>query len=72
MGRVTVQFGQFLFAHVSDITSNGLFVSHVNIYEQQLMSNAYIKKMKIGCSLQNKTDKGKTVWNFSENKLYWF
>ena len=32
-----------LIAPISDITSNSSFVSHVNIYEQQLMSNAYIK-----------------------------
>ena len=41
--RATIQFGQFSFAPVSAITSNSPFVSYVNIYEQQLMSNAYIK-----------------------------
>ena len=32
-----------LIAPVSDITSNSSFVSHVSIYDQQSMSNAYIK-----------------------------
>ena len=42
MGRVTVGFGHFLFSLFLKLRVT-IFVSHVNIYEQQLFSNAYIK-----------------------------
>ena len=59
LGSVIVGFNTSCFSLVSGITSNCLFVSYVNIYEQQSYSNAYVKNKSLDV-LAKQNRKGKT------------
>ena len=67
MGRVTVRFGHFLFSLFLELRV-AVFVSHVNIYEQPLFSNAYIKNESLDVlAKQNRKRKNKLKFHMKIN-----
>ena len=62
MNRATVRSGHFFFYLFLELRVI-VFVSHVNIYEQQLFSNAYIKNESLDV-LAKQNRKRKTILKF--------
>ena len=68
-GQSNCEVWALLVFPVLGIMSNCLLFSYVNIHEQELMSNAYIK-MNHWTLLRNKTEKEKQLEVSCENELY--